>query len=1206
MLEPPTSAIIARTPATLNNLRQRICPCNCCTCPPVYVKDVGIQTNPTMSSNQDDTLDMRNSPELGDLTQLAAETIGKFDGLTQQTIMETAKPKRTRPKSVVHFKEVAEERSDICSKSYAAVENTPLNDFKDTIPAGTGFKSGRGKPVMAKKPVDVSKLFGDIMEGFPANVLDNVSEIGKAFTTSKVININQGEGRAKLPATDKSDTIDKKKPFGEDFANLQDFSSHTDSGARKSTGSKIASGFTKSGSGAAITSTKKVDVKKLFGDDFETLKVPGFSTGDVQEMKANIKSSEVIGFQTSASIGKPCSGSGFAKAGSGTAIASSKKVDVKKLFGDDFDDLKVPSDVSKEAEAPESKQSESSTSTVKPASGFSKAGSGAAITCNKKIDAKQIFGDDFEDLKFPNKPEEVISEIETNKTSGFQPSTALPSIKSPEDDMSDVESIYDVDIDSSSLQGTTDDNEPMEDSIPAEMFLPTAEATPSYDSKLVEARALQRKIIADKNSSDSSERTFGVLYRSKLQSDKSNILELSSLCPKYRDVGCLDENIVKLVVDPHSSYRFPAVFCNEQLISRWDTIDGGLLVSAADGTVGCDEISTCLLTTPGVDPRLIPNGWIENHFRWIIWKLAKEVFVFSDQFPKPDMRLNAEIVLQQLKYRYDREINCCKRSCLRRIVEKDSSPKGLMVLCVSKIVKTPSTNEGNSTTISEQDDQHSKDSTSSNFHQQQQQIELTDGWYAVNASLDHHLQRMVNCGRIFVGCKLVVAGSELLGLNDGCDPLNIPPLCCLRLSSNSTRLVSKWWKVKMGFLAKSKLDVPISSLLPGGGFAHSIKVLVARVYPLLYVEKRVSPVTGMTESIYRLESEEAAEAERAKIQQEKKMEEVMQKMGEENCQSPVKPGGKRRKITQSEVKEISSGDEIAEALRESFDPESLMEMLSKEQKVMYEQYLNLRNDRMAKKMRQAMEKMKEDYPSVVRNVVPMLKIFVVGVHANDKQHNSTAVISIWRPVANYRDLLQEGQVYHFHNVTVSRPSSGANSAAMLNGTQHTSWEPMKTRTSFVDCYIERIDGLVKLVNMTQKEVVHCNREMDIAGVILKVNCESRRLFFIDIEGDVGVIVGNSVSFCSFLSAVERNGPVVFVALNLKTMPTGGLNISNTNLPSLLAQDFSFFSFLSPNTQSVPLRLANLCRHLEASVKSAIANRNSLSETGFSKLQAIIK
>lgn len=49
--------------------------------------------------------------------------------------------------------------------------------------------------------------------------------------------------------------------------------------------------------------------------------------------------------------------------------------------------------------------------------------------------------------------------------------------------------------------------------------------------------------------------------------------------------------------------------------------------------------------------------------------------------------LTAKNVIHQLLYRYDREIEKCQRSALRKVLEKDESAVKRMVLCVSKVVK---------------------------------------------------------------------------------------------------------------------------------------------------------------------------------------------------------------------------------------------------------------------------------------------------------------------------------------------------------------------------------------------------------------------------------------------------------------------------------------------------------------------------------------
>jgi len=80
--------------------------------------------------------------------------------------------------------------------------------------------------------------------------------------------------------------------------------------------------------------------------------------------------------------------------------------------------------------------------------------------------------------------------------------------------------------------------------------------------------------------------------------------------------------------------------------------------------------------------------------------------------------------------RFDKEVNQCQRSALKKITEKDDVVTREMVLCVWDIKSGPT-------------------------------LFLTDGWYGIPAQVDKHLAALVQASKIFVGQKLRVFGAEV-------------------------------------------------------------------------------------------------------------------------------------------------------------------------------------------------------------------------------------------------------------------------------------------------------------------------------------------------------------------------------------------------------------------------------------------------------------
>lgn len=80
-----------------------------------------------------------------------------------------------------------------------------------------------------------------------------------------------------------------------------------------------------------------------------------------------------------------------------------------------------------------------------------------------------------------------------------------------------------------------------------------------------------------------------------------------------------------------------------------------------------------------VNKTIIPTGWIENHLKLIIWKLLSYEAKYPNVFYKV---CTAKSVIEQLKYRYDKELYNVQRPALRKILEKDDISSKTIALCV--------------------------------------------------------------------------------------------------------------------------------------------------------------------------------------------------------------------------------------------------------------------------------------------------------------------------------------------------------------------------------------------------------------------------------------------------------------------------------------------------------------------------------------------
>lgn len=83
-----------------------------------------------------------------------------------------------------------------------------------------------------------------------------------------------------------------------------------------------------------------------------------------------------------------------------------------------------------------------------------------------------------------------------------------------------------------------------------------------------------------------------------------------------------------------------------------------------------------------INNKLVPDGWLDNHLKLIIFKLINYEKTFKNTLSGI---CTAKNVLRQLKYRYDRELYNVQRPALRKLLEKDDVSTKTMILLVIEI-----------------------------------------------------------------------------------------------------------------------------------------------------------------------------------------------------------------------------------------------------------------------------------------------------------------------------------------------------------------------------------------------------------------------------------------------------------------------------------------------------------------------------------------
>uniref|UniRef100_A0A667XXS1 BRCA2 DNA repair associated n=1 Tax=Myripristis murdjan TaxID=586833 RepID=A0A667XXS1_9TELE len=597
-------------------------------------------------------------------------------------------------------------------------------------------------------------------------------------------------------------------------------------------------------------------------------------------------------------------------------------------------------------------------------------------------------------------------------------------------------------------------------------------------------------------------------------------------------------HVTEITSDTAESFRFSfqQFFRQEVLADRGGVqlADGGWLIPRNDGTAGKEEFYRALCDSPGVDPKLISEDWVYNHYRWIVWKQAS----MERSFPATmaGLCLNPEQVLLQLKYRYDVEVDHSRRPALRKIMEKDDTAAKTLVLCVCGVVS-----RGHDPSKTSRNDIQTPQGADSKVENPVAVVWLTDGWYAIKAQLDVPLTAMLHKGRLAIGGKLIIHGAELVGSQDACPPLEAPESVMLKICANSSRPAR--WDTKLGFHRDPRpFLLPVSCLYSNGGTVGCVDIVILRSYPIQWMERK--PDGGF---VFRCDRAEEKEARRYNNSKHKAMEILFAKIQAEFEKEDKgnKPRGRRRTLSRQDIENLQDGEELHEAARLS---EQQLETLHSYRRSLAEK----KQAELQERYRRALDDAQEsELNCPKRDVTPVWRLCIA-----DSRDQLVCLLSIWRPSTDLQSFIKEGCRYRVYNLTTSEGKRRAGfTSVQLTATKKTQFQDLQASQEWLSAHFQpRISA--NFLALQNPEFHPLCGEIDLVGHVIAI---------IDGQGSFPVLylVDGKLKFvkvhcCSSLAQTGLEDvvkPLALLALsNLQLRAQ-----SSSPIPTLYAGDLTVFS-----------------------------------------------
>lgn len=592
-------------------------------------------------------------------------------------------------------------------------------------------------------------------------------------------------------------------------------------------------------------------------------------------------------------------------------------------------------------------------------------------------------------------------------------------------------------------------------------------------------------------------------------------------------------------------------FTEDQLVSsiKIDLGDGAQVVLNDACNIDFDALSSAFLSSPGVNPGRVSAEWVKNHYRWIVWKLASLERRFPIHFSGI---LHPHEVLQQLKYRYDLEIDGESRSALKKVYEKDDIPRKCLVLAVANIcIQDPVI-----------------------F------IELTDGWYSVGSVFDDiSMAKLVKNHQIQIGTKLVTFGAELVNLDQPCSPLEAPrpndpevvqqalnkekscPL--LKLSLNSTRRAR--WDAKLGFNSSLNMPTSFDKLFANGGLASQLTLYIARKHPVVYSKETTK------EQI----SQRMADAIMTSSKHEQDLEQIYHEVQREFEQREWTRQKSRRPLTRrstnlmstKEVGRLTYGKDIHEAIENSPDPSRIEAVLSPAQVEALQEFKRGQWEELHLAMKAEVEVRMKAKQKMSSNdkLVALMKLSVVDVASR-----KLGTLSIWRPNDDLAHGIKENTFVKVQNVSVGNIRDFVN----LKSTKLSRFERINAPGDFdISEYKRKVDSIEAILEEGFSPLL---REVDVFGVVINIDQQSRGFQPVHICDSMFNFVsiqfwGGIAKFC-FESVIKPGTVLLFSNLQWRNSSSQGNFFQSENakslptIPCLYVNEFTLVSLDSKDAE----------------------------------------